>query len=698
MNRNLLTLGLGLLVFLSSPRKCFPQKDTTVYYDLGYLHLNKAFTQAITIKGSDLEKMPFTHLSDVIGVWTYGAYTGRGTVTYLVDGLPVGDVNGYSIYDIDEIVLVQNASALVNTGGAQQEIVLVKTKRGKGQRGMTVAGKTGLVNSDTGSMRGRMRWYHDYYAGGWVNTGKWSMGLSGDYQRDVWPTAIGTTVTPYNLQRWRMNGYLVFRPDSRNEVEAGVNFVPQRMEYEADSVFKGVKIDGWSKASQTYWLPRLCWRSEWLPGLRNELEGRYLSSKYGERDFSDSRNTAYGIEDKQFDYDTVSASEVIVRDALHYNLTFGSWRIRPGFTAIYQYQKYRIGTFEVDSEYVTGSLPYWRFSGATGWDKGHFFTLTPALDISYREVLDVQGGMLRYDLPHQAPGEKRVFPFVTGTVDVLRAMNAGAGSSLRLYGSYAERLWISPEESALKGYERLTDLSDGGAFFGPTGVGGGSAVLSGGIVAYNAFRIDTVPYWVWEAGAGVSGDGGRVSVDYTFERRNIYKQVLVPQPYGGGLAYIPVYPSGPSNLHHVTVQVRAGRKEKWEWRTALQVTLLTNKLNPSGLRIYEAGVAGDKSPDPMSWTGGWVNRVRVGRLAMGLDLLWHSGETSIQLNAYGYYGADTIKLNSFVMPQIYVGYRIPLSGEGSMELFAEGRGLIRSNRQDLADDRRYYTLGARLGL
>ena len=698
MNRNLLK-ALGFLACLSAPPACIAQTDTTTYYDLGYLHLNRAFTQAITIKGTDLEKMPFTHLSDVIGVWAYGAYTGRGTVSYVVDGLPVGDVNGYSIYDIDEIVLVQNATGLVNTGGTQQEIVLVKTRRGKGRRGMTAAGQTGLINSDTGSMHTRMRWYQDYYAGGWLNTGKWSMGFSGDYQRDAWPLAMGTTVTPYNLQRWRLNGYAVFRPDRRNEVEVAVNFVPQRMEYEADSVIKGSSVDGWNKASQNYWLPRLRWRGEWLPGLRNELEGRYFSSMYRERDLSASRDTSYGVANRAFDYDTVSASGAIVRDVLQYNLAFGNWRVRPGFTAIYQYEKYRVGAVELDSEFVSGYPPYWRVSGAAQWGKGHFFTLTPALDISYREVLDVQGGVLRYDVQHQPPGEKSAFPFVTGTVDVLRAINAGAGNSLRLYGSYAQRLWTGSGAATVDGLGGLTDLSDGTAFLAP---GGGTVGLStttnGGGAYFNAFRIDTVPYWVWEAGAHFSGLGGRMSVDYTYERRNIYKQVLLPLPYYGGASYSVAYPMGPSDLHHFSVQVKAGGEGKWEWRTSVQVTLLRSKLNPSSLRKYETGIAGDISPDPMSWTGGWVNRLRVGRLAVGLDLLWHSGETSIQLNSTGYYAIDTIKLNSMLTPQVYAGYRIPLKGEGSVELFAGSRGLFSSRRQDLADDRRYYTLGAKLGL
>jgi hypothetical protein len=706
MNRHTLSLALGLLACLAAPLTGLSQKDSSMaqfpkgndaYYDLGYLRLDKTFTQAIIIKGSDLETMPFANLSDVIGAWTYGAYSGRATLLYLVDGLPVGDVNAYSVYDIDEIVLVENASALVNTGATQQEVVLIKTKRGKG-RGMTAAGQTGLVNSDTGSLHSRMRSYQNFYAGGWLNTGKWNMRLSGNYQHDAWPLAQGTTVTPFNLQRWRLYGTIAFRPNRRNEIEAGVNFVPQRTEYEADSVWHGAANDGWMKGTQAYVLPRLRWRSEWWSGWSNELQGSYVSSVYHQRSLSDSRDTGGVWDSKVFNYDTVKTSEVIVRDGLRYTAVAGDWRISPGFTVIYQYQNYRVGAAQLDSYYSTGNSPYLNGSWSAEWGKGHFFTLTPAVDISYREMLDLQAGILRYDQPHLAPGEKQDFPFVSGTLDILRAANAGGSNTLRVYGSYAKRLWNAAGVSAFEGLGSLADLSSGPVFSVPSSATASLGWYPGGTYYFNPSRVDTVAYWAWETGVGFTGAGGRIKLDYTFERRKIYKQEIIPVSYYLGPAYTVAYPSGPSELHHLSVQVVAGRGEKWEWRSAAQVTLLRSKLNPSSMRPYETDVVGDKSPDALSWTGGWVNRFRAGRLTAGLDLLWHSGENLIQLNAYRVYPTDTVTVNSVFLPQVYVAYRIPLRREGSIEFFAESRGVIRSKRQDLADDRRYYTLGAKMDL
>jgi len=57
-------------------------------YDIGYVTLNKAFTQHVTIRGEDLEKMPFSNLTEAIRAWLFGAYTGPTSISFVVDGHP----------------------------------------------------------------------------------------------------------------------------------------------------------------------------------------------------------------------------------------------------------------------------------------------------------------------------------------------------------------------------------------------------------------------------------------------------------------------------------------------------------------------------------------------------------------------------------------------------------------------------------
>src|ERR1700761_9552621 len=84
------------------------QSDTS-NYDLGRIFVKRQFTQSITVKGHDLEQYQFSDLADAINVWFYGTYSNASTLVYVIDGNIINDVNAYSIYDIDEITLVQNA-------------------------------------------------------------------------------------------------------------------------------------------------------------------------------------------------------------------------------------------------------------------------------------------------------------------------------------------------------------------------------------------------------------------------------------------------------------------------------------------------------------------------------------------------------------------------------------------------------------
>jgi hypothetical protein len=91
-----------------------------------------------------------------------------------------------------------------------------------------------------------------------------------------------------------------------------------------------------------------------------------------------------------------------------------------------------------------------------------------------------------------------------------------------------------------------------------------------------------------------------------------------------------------------------------------------------------------------------VNRFRVRHFIGGVDLLYHFGETYFTTGP-GIYPALTRKVSSVAVPNIFAGYRFGPAHKGA-EVFVESRGLARSNRSDLLDGRRYYTIGGKLTL
>jgi hypothetical protein len=76
--------------------------------------------------------------------------------------------------------------------------------------------------------------------------------------------------------------------------------------------------------------------------------------------------------------------------------------------------------------------------------------------------------------------------------------------------------------------------------------------------------------------------------------------------------------------------------------------------------------------------------------------MYHFGESVQSQTSSG--TIDTVKVNSVITPNIYIGYSCHLRGVRALEFFVESRGLIRNSTNDLLDDRRYYTVGGQLSL
>jgi hypothetical protein len=669
----------------------FAQYDSS-RLDVGYLHLKRDFTQTITIKGADLEKMPFTNLSDAIGAWFYGAYTQPLTLQYVVDGNPVSDVNAYSIHDIEEVVLVQNATALVNTADGQQELVIVRTRRGQGKGGVTADAQTGLVDDKEDGHVSDLRFYHNYYLTAWQNLDKVSFGVSGNYTRDVYPDYYNIyrqdEVTPDNLQRWRLNGYFTWRPNSHNQVELMLNYTPERIAYLYEDKEQPAEYSNGGRTTQHFVLPRLLWHSDLSSKWSNDLQASYVRSTAQASNYiSEMDQTPTGtVEQTGFNESgSAKACHLWLRDHLEYRVTAGHWHIEPAINA----------TFEHYNEQTAGqqlvlpdSIALQSYSNSYSL-KESLVLLTPALDISYQRAFDIQAGVLVNAGPQKGSGGRSAFPFASATLDILRLADEHSSSGLKVFGSYAQRTVPSPQ-----GYTLMDITSYTG--FGGTEDEAGTAYngsLTGPVPVVIAPNNFTPVYWVWQTGVSYTGWKDRLTIQYSFEQRNILEPTVAIQPNG---SVIPIYPVFFSTLQHADIRVRVLDAEGWRWLTGLNVTLLSNKLHSGGSTFPTQGYKqdiGDDSPNPHSWTGGWVNRVQVKRFTAGFDLLYHFGEWT-QGSSYN----DTIKVNSVITPNIYIGYNWHLSGVKTLEFFVESRGLIRNSTNDLLDDRRYYTVGGKMSI
>ncbi len=693
------TVVLAMLSVASCSAFTVLAQGDTSRLDIGYLHLQRDFTQNITIKGADLEKMPFANLSDAIAAWFYGAYTQPGTLQYVVDGNPVVDVNAYSVHDIEEVVLVQNAAALVNTAGGQQEMVVIRTKRGKGPGGITATGETGLVNAGGEGIRTSNRWYHDYYVGAYRNQDKISYGVSGNFLRDVLPLSDSyTTVTPDQLNRWRLNGYFTWRPGKGDVVELTMNYTPERLKEGVDSVEQYFYDFVTNGAYQHYILPHLSWHINLLPGLTNDLQATYVHSVYSENDLLDQQDSS-----APSDYITKSLYKETsyhfwMRDRIGYRVVIGRWNIEPAVNGTYEHwsEEYNESTVERDNSY--NAIP----GNSTTVDESAYSTkanlliLTPAIDVSYRKALDIQAGVQEYAGHEAGVNGRRGFPFASLSLDLLKWGHESHAAGLSIYGSYAQRSIMASQGYTLEDLTPANDVATVSFLSGSTGL---FTSGFGQLLTVVPAAVPTPVYWVWETGAGYTGWKGRLHIGYTFEQRNFLETWLLPLAFGAGFNYSLVYSQGRSSLQHADIRVTLLDDEGLRWQSGVNATVIENKVNsiyPGYENLLGKQDVGDDRPAGASWTGGWVNGLQVKNFTAGFDLLYHFGESVLSSNYIG--SPDTVKVNSVITPNIYVGYNWHLPGERVLELFVESRGLIQNSSNDLLDDRRYYTVGGKLSI
>jgi hypothetical protein len=693
-----LTLTLSAILLLLT---LHAQQDST-RLDAGYVQLQRSQTPTITIKGSDLEKMPFANLSEALTPWLYGAYT-SGLVQYIVDGVPVSDVNAYSIFDIEEVVLVQNAAVLASTAGSQQQIVLIRTKHHQTPKGITAAVQTGPVSASTNGMKTDHPFYENYYLGAWRNIGKVSMSISANYLRDVMPLADPNSQIsdPYHVGRWRLNATVTWNPDRHQQIDFRMLYAPQTLRLNLDSTQKAdtLTIQNYhfvGKAKQSLINPQLRWTLH-FGGFTNEATATYMRSAYSEYDttFGVFYNSDFVGEQTARD----KSSHFWARDRVEYSQSAGAWKLIPSITMNYEHfdEQYAYGFASL----VGGTT--FPFQGGSSTpsnyytiDSGNLLYLTPALDITWRRTFYIQGGTLLDISHHQLNVGSRQFPFASLSIDPIRLASGDRSSGFRLTASYAQ-LATMP----VSGYP-LTDLNRGLRL---TSVFDQIGYLSYIPLAYNraftgpylASQFDTVNHpvqKVWQVGASYSGWNNRLTVSYSYQLREFRPWGVGDSTFGPQslLTEYPLLSEVKSTLHHIDIRATALRYQRITWVTDLNLTLLRNKVDTKNLVQLEQPLVGDVAPYHFSKTGGWVNRLTLYRFTAGLDLLYHFGETTVDPNG------NSHKLNSVMTPNIYAGYHWPGSNDHQLELFLDSRGLIQNSSSDLLDKRRYYTIGGKLNV
>jgi hypothetical protein len=660
------------------------QTDTTNNeLNLGRVKFQKDFTQSITIKGEQLERMPFTNLSEAINAWTYGYFVGQANIIYVIDGVVINDVNAYSIYDIKEVTLIQNALTQVNGASRQQLLAVVTTRnRDTGAQGITVAGQSfqtktnwrGLYETPYSSEK---NFFHQYHLAGRLNRKNIQMGLSANYLRDVSPLLKVTKIDsrkPINYDRFRLNGWLNAKLGNAHDLSVSINVTPQVADIDRTYTWSTNWQDYKTHSDQTAFNPTISLRSGLSKKLTNEFTSSYAAYKRtGETDFKQVSPLPGGVTviTERMDM-TYKTKQVLLMDQITYHGTLNNhWSLDPSVNVQFRYTE---NDYEATAaQNNNGSNTSQRFIYK---QDSRTFLITPSINLYYKNSFNVQGGVLVNRSNTYGRSSTKILPFVSTSVDVLRLAQPDNLHSLKLFASYAQSSNQSDNATRMDGH--ADNIVFPSLFSGP--------------VSNPTLPPNQQPdgnYWVWQAGTRLGLLNDKVTFNYSFERRNYTTEVYFATPSGVHL----LYPDLTANMHHVNLMVSVVNKEAFNWTTGINATSIKTKSKEKLSTPFSQFLTGDFNSDKTTWTGGWVNRISWKRFSAGLDFVYYFNPADPARRT----GTSWERTKVVALQNIYIGYLFKLKGTQGLEIYADSRNPYQSKdlrfANSLTGSRQYYGLG-----
>lgn len=669
------------------------QIDTS-YYDLGRIRIKKDFVQSVTIKGEDLEKFPATNLSGAISVWLSGVYTQTNGVIYVIDGDLINDVNAYSVFDIETVTLIQNAGAVINGAIQQQDLVVIKLRRRLGKSGVDAAGQvnfsnTRKANGFDGSKN--ITYYQQYYVSAYKNTDIMHYGLSVDYQHDALNNqyAYGKTATFYNqsrLNRFKLYGYFYTNLGVHSVLDASINYVPQTL---YNTVVHDYNTGSGTAPTSGYPLSsllngRIALKTNLLKHLSNKLSVDY---NYTNGKINTDTYERY-LEFTQNSNVVNSVKNFLLRDNLQYDIKARDWDIESAMNFSYR---------SVKQAYTSTLLYRDKYGYYTTYNSlsqnYKTYLLTPSINIVYKNIFNLQGGLLvnlkvftalhpigyvgtgggfspistanPYDL--STADSKKTSSFISAFFDVSRLMGADS-YSWKFFGSYAN-------------FGRYYDASNTLPDFNST--------VAYGPQNYNS--IVSIPDYYYtsftnyQAGSLFSLFNKKLNLAYNYEKRQYMAEAVYRLSYGSSFINLYTYPLINSNLHRLSVSANIFNSKSIKWLSTISATKIISRSDFSRYTTepYPLPYQND------AWSGGWINQLEVRKISFGADLLYQIAEPTMLVGPP--------KINSFVLQNAYLSYHLTTKRTKNLEVYANTRNLVQNSTADITDGRRFYGLGFKAG-
>jgi hypothetical protein len=652
------------------------------YFDLGRVKLRKDFTQHVTIKGSDLEHMQFARLSDAIAPWLQGTLSNVYTLVFVVDGNLVSDVNAWSIQDIEEITLIQNAVSQVNGSENNQQLVLVTTKRKHASsKGLVLTGNSSLLNVDdknVNNQESETNFYHQYHVGGWHSKGRFSYGVSANWLRDVSPYTkdLFDINKPLQMNRFRFNGWLDAALAEGHMVSLRLNVAPQTISHDYDYFAGLYDQHDKGKSKNTIINPSIHLSNRITKDLQHELDFSFMTNRatWDHSILNEHRSPVYNY--TQITHTLSKFRNVLLRDRISYTRSFGQWQFQPAVSFSYRSTKQEMEYNQ--TIYDNGSISSYGY-GAT-FLNAESYILTPALSLHYGNAFSISAGVAVKLKKDNSFYEDKAYPFITTMLDVLRIAKPGNPNSLKIFGSFAR-----------PGYFQDYDYRQNDLQYDLDPVLANVWGMAGGIVLHTPYTGDpTIQHF--EAGAVFSTPGDKLQVSYNYDNRKYVGDLLIPVASTTGFDWHLYHPEYRYSAHRLAVVLRVMDLDEVRWLAGINATGLKYDLSDED-DFPNWSSTRDANNNKMLLAGGLTNRFSYHGFSAGFDLLYLFNEYRPGSTPGSVEKNNTLRLNN-----IYAGYSFKIRKSKPLEVYLSGRNVIQSKDSQFPDHRRYYGAGFKFEL
>lgn len=652
----------------------------SAFYNLGRVQLRKNFSQSISIKGRDLERVSATSLHEAIDIWLYGSLSNINTLVYVVDGYIATDVNVYDIRQIEEVTLIQNAAVQANGAFRQQQMVLIQTKRSKTQGWKVQAsGFSAMITrkmfypATDKTVNGDNSLFHDYLVSVTRKEGTVNAGVSAGFLRDA-SVMIDSTITeqePNSLQRYRVNTYLNWTINKHHELSTKINMAKQ-----PNNLYL-VQRQLWTNGSSKFHRngkdkainAEITLNSKWKNGLANSLGTAYSGLAYND-------STQFVIDDPSNPVlfsqgrNKEKTKNFLLTNTFRWTVQKRDLSLSPALNISYRYLKENIEFSSTSAQQV-----YYLEQK----NKGEKWLLTPSFDFLYRQSVNVQAGVVA-DLSRLHT--HRWYPYLSLSANVNELTGMGSLVKCQLFGSYATAGYFLDHVYWLRQFaiDGSTEMIYNNPYANPI----------------NYYPSPDSNFYNWQVGTTLSLFNSHLKLSYNFEKRDYIGTTAITTVFGQAV----IYPETKSGTHDIRAELNIVQGSKLSWFSGIHFTSIKNKVSlPFTMNAWDPIYfqMGDVNDQKRSWSSGWNNRVQFKNLFFGLDVLYYFSKFK-WINRTPYNAASD-KFNLLSMRSVYLAYRLSMQKNNELELYV----LLRNPYQNkdymqFLDTRAYSGVGITLTL